>query len=282
MYLSLALRRIVAVLSTCSLSAVLLAACATPPPESDADARATYDEINDPLEPLNRYVFEVNLALDKLLVRPVAEIYRGTLPQPVRDGVRNSLDNLDVPRTFVHDMLQGEVDRAGESFARFGGNTLYGVAGIFDVMKGAEGTPPEAGIPPHEEDFGQTLAVYGAPEGPYLMLPLLGPSSTRHAIGRVGDSFINPISYAVNNEHRLGFSILRTGLSGLDLRSRNIETLDDIERSSIDYYAALRSLYRQNRAAKISNGKAPATSLPDLSSEFEEDRGAERVSAVTE
>tara|TARA_R110002167_G_scaffold35239_2_gene112587 strand:+ start:1746 stop:2606 length:861 start_codon:yes stop_codon:yes gene_type:complete len=282
MYLSLRLRRIVVAASTASLSLALLSACATPPPDADTEAVAAYDEVNDPLEPFNRYVFEVNLALDKLLVRPIAEIYRGALPQPVQDGVRNSLDNLDVPRSFVNDLLQGEVDRAGESFARFGGNTLYGVGGIFDVMKGEKDSPPEAGIPPHEEDLGQTLAVWGAPEGPYLMLPLLGPSSTRHAVGRVGDSFINPVSYIVNNEHRLGFSLLRTGLSGIDLRARNIETLDDIERSSIDYYAAIRSLYRQNRAAKIANGKTPATPLPDLSGEFEEDRQAERVSAASE
>lgn len=282
MFLTLLLRHLRSIASASLIGAVGLAGCAYPPADGDVDAKAAYEEVNDPFEPFNRYVFEVNLAMDKLVVRPVAEIYRGTLPQPVRDGVRNSLENLDVPRTFIHDLLQGEVDRAGNSFARFGGNTLYGVGGIFDVMKGQKGTPPEAGIPPHEEDLGQTLAVWGAPEGPYMMLPVLGPSSLRHTIGRVGDSFINPVSYALNNEHRLGFSILRTGLGGLDLRARNIETLDDIERSSIDYYAAIRSLYRQNRAAKISNGRVPATSLPDLSGEFEEDLAAERVSAVTE
>lgn len=282
MFMTLLHRHLRAFASTLLFASLALAGCATPPVDGDADAKAAYDEVNDPFEPFNRYVFEVNLAVDKLVLRPVAEIYRGTLPQTVRDGVRNTTANLEVPRTFVHDLLQGEVDRAGQSFARFGGNTLYGVGGFYDVMKGQKGTPPEAGIPPHEEDLGQTLAVWGAPEGPYMMLPVLGPSSMRHTIGRVGDSFINPISYAVNNEHRLGFSILRTGLSGIDLRARNIETLDDIERSSIDYYAAIRSLYRQNRASKIANGRIPASSLPDLSGEFEEDLATERVSAVTE
>jgi phospholipid-binding lipoprotein MlaA len=282
MYLSNALRRATNVCLGAVICVPLLTACAMPPPEDDAEALESYREVNDPLEPFNRYVFEVNLALDKLLVRPVAEIYRGTLPQPVQDGVRNSLDNLDVPLTFINDLLQGEVERAGQSFGRFGGNTLYGVAGVFDVMKGAKGTPPEAGVPPHEEDLGQTFAVWGMPEGPYLMLPVLGPSSMRHTLGRVGDSFMDPVSYIPNDEHRLGFTVIRKGLSGIDLRARNIETLDDIERSSIDYYAAIRSLYRQNRAAKIANGRAPATPLPDLSSEFEEDQGEERVSAASE
>lgn len=282
MVLTLLHRHLRTIGSTILLASLALSGCTLPPSDGDADAKAAYREVNDPFEPFNRYVFEVNLAMDKLVVRPVAEIYRGALPQLVRDGVRNSMDNLDVPRTFVHDLLQGEIERAAQSAARFGGNTLYGVGGIHDVMKGQKGTPPEAGIPPHEEDLGQTLAVWGAPEGPYMMLPVLGPSSMRHTLGRVGDSFLNPISYAVKNEHRLGFSILRTGLSGLDLRARNIETLDDIERSSIDYYAAIRSLYRQNRASKIANGKTPATALPDLSADLEEDLSAERVSAVSE
>ena len=282
MYLSFALRRLTSGCLSAAFCLPLLFACATQPASDDQEAVEAYDEANDPFEPFNRYVFAVNLALDKLLVRPVAEVYRGVLPQPVQDGVRNSLDNLDIPLTFMNDLLQGETERAGQSFARFGGNTLYGIAGVFDVMRGSPDSPPEAGIPPHEEDLGQTLAVWGVPEGPYLMLPVLGPSSLRHTIGRVGDSFMDPVGYIPNDEHRLGFSLARKGLSGLDLRARNIETLDDIERSSIDYYAAIRSLYRQNRASQIANGRAPTTPLPDLSSEFEEDSGEERVSAVSE
>lgn len=261
-----------------------VAGCATAPPADDEDAVAAYREANDPLEPLNRYFFEVNLGLDKLLLRPIAEIYRGALPRGVQDSVRNVVNNLDTPVTFIHDVLQGEEKRAGESFGRFATNTFIGVGGLFDVAAG-DNENGEGGIPYHEEDLGQTFAVYGAGEGPYLMLPLLGPSNVRDLAGRVGDSFLDPVQYALSNEHRTGFSIARFAAGGIDTRARNIETLDDIERTSIDFYATVRSLYRQQRNAEIANGRPTTAPLPIMSSEFELDDDSmlddkDRLSAV--
>ena len=260
----------------------LAAGCASAPPASDKDAVAAYAEANDPIEPLNRYIFELNIGADKLLIRPLAEIYRGALPQGAQDSVRNMTGNLNTPLTFLHDLLQGETERAGQSFGRFTGNTFLGVGGLFDVMAGEEGKDIEAGIPHHSEDLGQTLAVWGASEGPFIMLPILGPSNLRDSIGIVGDSFLDPARFLVDEKNRVGFTVLRRGLRGIDQRARNIETLDDIERNSIDYYATVRSLYRQYRTAQIANGRTPDYPLPEMSGDFEDDIEEERVSSAVE
>ena len=261
-------------------AAVLVAsvtACATPPPADDQEAVEAFNEANDPIEPLNRYFFEVNLGLDRLFLRPAAEIYRGTLPTPVRDGVRNFLVNLRSPVIFANDVFQGETERAGQTFGRFATNTFVGVGGIFDVAAG-DNPDIEGGIPFHDEDFGQTLGVYDVSEGPYLVLPILGPSNPRDATGLVVDSFLDPLSYVTST----GVSIARFGVEGLDRRSRNIETLDEIERTSIDYYATVRSLYRQFRRSQILNDNADETPIPEISIEYEDDDEQERVSAKTE
>jgi phospholipid-binding lipoprotein MlaA len=258
-----------------------VAGCATPPPAGDKEAVAAWRDANDPIEPLNRYFFELNRGLDALVVRPVAEIYRGVLPQPVRDGVRNVTNNLRAPVVFANDLLQGEPQRAGDTFGRFLTNTVIGVGGIFDVASG-EGGSVDGGIPYHSEDFGQTLGVWGVSEGPYLVLPVFGPAPPRDALGIVGDSLLDPFTWLLPNEHVLGFSIARFAARGIDTRSRNIETIDEIERSSIDFYATVRSLYRQRRAAEIANrmGAAQDGPLPDLNLSIEDDKGPERVSQV--
>ncbi len=250
----------------------LAAGCATPPPSGDPEALAAYEEANDPLEPLNRYVFEVNRGLDMLVVRPAAEVYRGLIPEVARDSVRNFLDNLSAPVVLVNDLLQGEVDRAGQTFGRFLANTFIGVGGLFDVVPDIEH---------HDEDFGQTLAVWGAPEGPYLVLPLLGPSPLRDTIGLVPDFYIDPVSLYAGNTDRRWIRTARFALDGIDTRSRNIESLDDIERTSIDFYATVRSLYRQRRADEIRNGRpGPSAPLLDISTDFEEDDGEDKVSVT--
>jgi len=250
--------------------ATALAACAsTPKPETSTTSNTNAaDEVNDPIEPFNRYIFEVNKFFDELFLKPLATIYRGVLPDPVQTGIHNVLNNLDTPLTFIHDLAQGEPERAGDSFGRFGMNTLIGVGGIFDV---AAGEPGKDGIPHHKEDLGQTLAVWGVPDGPYLVLPFLGPSNARDAVGIVGDFFIDPFAHIGSRDTQKKVMLSRMVFRTLDFRSRNIETLEEIERASIDYYASIRSLYRQRRRAEILNGQVDEDSVPDISIDEEDE-----------
>ena len=265
-----------------ALGGLAVSGCATPPPAEDKAALAAYHDANDPIEPLNRTVFEFNRGLDRFIIRPVAEVYRDVLPRPVRDGVRNFVNNLRSPVIFANDLLQGETERAGETFGRFVANTFIGVGGVFDVAGGEYATDPKETIDYHNEDFGQTLAVWGAEEGPYLVLPLFGPSPLRDTAGMLGDVVLDPFTWLVANEHALGFSLTRFTARGIDTRSRNIETIDEIERSSIDFYAAVRSLYRQRRAAEIANGRGGEEDggLPDINLSIHDDRANERVSQL--
>jgi phospholipid-binding lipoprotein MlaA len=251
-----------------------LAACATPPPAGDPDAVAAYKEANDPLEPLNRYIFEVNRGIDMIALRPAAEVYRGVLPEGVRDSVRNFLDNLKTPVTLANQILQGDGEGARNTVGRFMANTFIGVGGLFDVVPN---------VPKRQEDMGQTLAVWGASEGPYLVLPLIGPSPVRDTAGMVGDYFLDPVNFYARRENREWITYSRAIVDGIDLRSRNIETLDEIERTSIDFYAAVRSLYRQRRNDEIRNGEAKASiSEPEISEHFEEDDSQELRPTVAE
>lgn len=229
-----------------ALAALGLAGCASVP--TDPEERAIYNEINDPLEPLNRGIFGVNRALDFWILRPVAVTYRDVLPSPVKTGVRNFLDNLSSPVVAINMLLQGDTEGFNNTVGRFIGNSIAGIGGIFDVM---------TDIPKRDEDFGQTLAVWGSGEGPYLMLPVLGPSSLRDGTGRLGDLAVDPLTYLLSN----GWSYARAGTNGVDLRARNIQTLDEIERNSLDYYATIRSLYRQRRNDEIRNGRPSAPQL---------------------
>ncbi|PHQ69320.1 MAG: hypothetical protein COB93_08355 [Sneathiella sp.] len=246
----------------CAAALVLLAsvaACAKSPAEDGKPAQVMYQEVYDPLEPMNRYFFNVNYALDALFLKPVAEIYRGVLPNPVRNSVRNFLTNLSQPIYFINNVLQGELNRAGDNMGAFFINTLWGIGGLFDVAQLNTG----------EEDMGQTFAVWGAPEGPYLVIPLVGPNTTRAATGGVVDYFIDPVNIAADNNDLDYVGVTRFAVSGIDARSRSIEALDEIEKNSIDFYATIRSLYRQNRNNLILNGKGNPAQLPDMS--FDED-----------
>jgi phospholipid-binding lipoprotein MlaA len=218
----------------------------------------TPDE-NDPFEGGNRVMFEVNQVLDQALLRPVSVVYRAVVPDFAQDGVRNFMNNLNSPVIFTNDLLQGETDRAGQTLLRFGINSTIGLGGLIDVAK-------ELDMPYHDEDFGQTLGTWGAGEGPYFYLIVMGPSNVRDFSGFVVDRAIDPLTYVNWGDGDLQYAPLaRTVLNVIDLRARNIETLDEIERSSVDYYASIRSLYRQSRADAIRNG-APSTDLPDFDS----------------
>ncbi len=260
--------------------AALAAACATPPPADDAAAVAAFEEANDPFEPMNRYFFQVNRDLDALLLRPLAVMYREGLPIGVRNSVRNVLRNMKSPVVFANDIFQGDFDRAAQTGGRFVANTLAGFGGIGDVATGDIEGPDSGGIPYHDEDFGQTLGAWGTGEGFYLVLPLVGPSSARDAVGMVVDTFLDPFTYIIDSDARLVFSATRRGLGAVDFRSRNIETIDEIERTSIDFYATVRSLYRQRRNAEIRNGEDELANStpPDIDIKFEDDNGEEKLS----
>jgi phospholipid-binding lipoprotein MlaA len=225
-------------------------------------ALAQVDE-NDPLEPVNRAVFEFNRILDGLLLEPAAIMYRAATPRFVRTGVANFLDNLRTPVVLANDLLQGDFGRAEKTLGRFMLNTILGFGGVIDVG-GWAGMPER-----HYEDFGQTLAVYGLDEGPYLMVPLLGPSNPRDLTGRVVDLVFDPLFFLAPSDVSYG----RFGGELVSFREQNIETIDELERSSLDLYAATRTLVRQLRANEIRNG-APAA-IEDIYDEdlYELDQG---------
>jgi phospholipid-binding lipoprotein MlaA len=223
------------------LVAGLAAGCASSP-HDDADEQG----VNDPLEGYNRAMFEVNRTLDETLMKPVAIMYRGIVPEWGRDRVNAFLNNLGEPVNMANEALQGEFESAGVSLGRFVMNTLLGFFGTFDVAK-------EAGLPYRDEDFGQTLAIWGAGEGPYIVLPLFGPSNPRDAAGLLVDFFIDPWGYFWTPAEKNARFIARA----IDTRSHHIEDLDAVEKTSIDFYSEFRDLYRQKRDNDIRNGDLP-------------------------
>lgn len=236
----------------CLASAALivgLAACATAP--ADPEERAEFEAINDPLEPLNRNVFAVNMTLDEYVMQPVARGYRDTLPTGVQNSIRNVLNNLKAPYIFVNDVLQAEPDRAAQTMIRFMFNSTAGLGGLFDFVTYTNGPRH------HDEDYGQTFAVWGVPAGPYLMLPLLGPSSPRDTAGLVADFFGNPTDLFLAAKDLEWITYSRVGVGALDERSTLLDPLDELKRGSLDFYAAIRSVYRQKRANDIANKDLP-------------------------
>jgi phospholipid-binding lipoprotein MlaA len=204
-------------------------------------------DANDPIEPFNRMIFSFNELIDLMLLEPASIVY-GHLPSPVRTGVRNVLDNLRSPVVFANDAMQGEGDRAGVTLARFMINSTVGMLGLFDLAT-------EFGYTKHREDFGQTLAIWGTGEGPYIVLPLLGPSNARDTAGIVVDAFaLDPMGYVAPADARIG----RSAADGVDTRYRLDPAIRDLRQNSIDRYAAFRTVYRQRRAAEIANGAPPA------------------------
>ena len=229
-------------------TAAVIAGCATKDPEALAQ--------NDPWEPTNRAVFDFDVKLDHLVATPIAKFYRSAVPEPAREGVHNALDNLHAPVVLINDVLQGDTNRAGETLGRFIINSTAGLAGLIDV--GAK-----IGIPGHENDFGVTLGMAGAQQGSYLVLPLVGPKPPRDLVGMGVDIAFDPVTYMTWNNSTL-YMIVRTGLTALDERTANIESVETIERSSIDFYASTRSLYRQYRNGEIHNGATTDRDLPNF------------------
>lgn len=220
---------------------------------------ANKSDVYDPFESVNREVFAFNHSLDKHAALPAASYYRHAVPDDMRDGMHNVLSNLALPVTFANDMLQGHISEAGYAACRFGVNTTVGILGIMDRAT-------QWGCVARDEDFGQTLAVYGVPGGPYLVLPLLGSSFPRDIAGKLlVDHYFNPLGYVAYNG-KYYVTITQNLVKLVDNRSRAVNALRDVERNSIDYYATMRSLYAQKREAEIEDvpfrPKLPAAPAP--------------------
>jgi len=223
--------------------ALVVSGCATHP-QSQQSAALGEEDFNDPFEDTNRKIFDFNQTVDHHVLVPVAKTYRAWLPAPVRDSLRDFLINLKEPLIFANDTLQGNIGHAEETVVRFVLNSTIGMGGLVDVAG-------RWGIPYHEGDLGVTLGVWGVPEGPYLVVPILGPSNPRDLGGEVVEGFGDPWNILAADNALLWVTFLRGGVSGIDQRARYLDTLADIERTSLDYYATIRSLYRQRRAALI-------------------------------
>ena len=210
-------------------------------------------EVKDCFESVNRATFKFNQVLDGVVFEPLAKAYR-VLPSPVRAGTSNALDNLSTLVTIPNNLLQGDFKKATVNTGRFIVNTTIGVVGIFDVAE-------KVGFPEYEkEDYGQTLGVMGVGEGCYVVLPVLGPSTVRDTVGSLanlmgGDAWYN-VTVANDTQHFSDFDYYATRAgAGIDFRAKNIESFDNLEKNSMDFYASVRSLYLQDRQQKIANSK---------------------------
>lgn len=215
------------------LATLSLSGCITAGPNPD-----------DPYEDFNRQMFAFNEGVDKAIVEPVAHGYRAVTNEPIREGVGNFTSNLGEPLTFVNHVLQGQIPDAGATFGRFVVNTTVGIAGIFDPASAM-------GMQRTKEDFGQTLGKWGVGPGPYVVLPLLGPSNPRDAFGRGADAALNPLNYPEfesDDEIRMGIAVL----GGVNARAGAIEAIEEV-RNQIDPYTTLRRLYGRTREQDIAN-----------------------------
>src|SRR5271166_5784420 len=215
------------------------------------------DSDNDPAEGVNRAIFKANLAADHAVIRPVAQAYTDHIPEVVQTGIHNIVQNLKEPAVAVNDLLQGNLKHAWQSVQRLAVNTTVGGVGVVDVAA-------KWGLPPHKADFGQTLAVWGVGEGPFVELPLLGPSNPRDAIGTAVDMALNPLTF-VGGAPATYAGVATGGANLVDVRAQHLQDLDALERDSLDYYATLRSVSRQHREAEISAAKQPPEGRVDIS-----------------
>ena len=216
----------------------------------------------DCFENVNRATFALNQGLDKVIFKPIAKGYR-SLPSPVRTGTSNVLVNLSSLVTVPNNILQGEFKTAGINTGRFVVNTTAGILGIFDVAE-------KIGFSEYEkEDYGQTLGVWGVGSGCYLVLPVLGPSTVRDTAGSFinalgGDPYYNASTHG-NNEFLTTSQFVATKvLTGVDFRAKNLETIDNLEKNSLDFYASVNSLYLQDRQRKIANKNISSTATIEV------------------
>lgn len=245
-------------LSVCAIAglAVSVAGCATAPENPDAD----------PFEPFNRQMYAFNDGLDRAVLEPAAKGYRAVTNEPVRQGVSNFVGNLKEPVTFANELLQGRPVAAAGTFGRFLINTTVGIGGVFNPAQAV-------GIRRTEEDFGQTLGVWGVAAGPYLVLPFVNATSPRDLGGSAVDALLNPINYA-DYDGSTAVNVSTRVLGVLSSRERNIETIKDVRDTQLDPYTTLRRFHIQNRERQIGREAAPqelqndVEDVPDYELEF--------------
>lgn len=217
------------------------------------------DDVNDPLESINRWIFAFNEFIQDIFFRPIATLYNDTVPEGARTSIGNFLRHISMPVNLANNILQGDPEGAMTTLGRFVVNSTAGIGGLVDVAG-------EAGMERRSEDFGQTLGVWGMGEGFYLVLPIFGPSNPRDAIGKFGiDPFFDPLGLYLSNTDKDSIAYTRTGVSGLDKYASVVDELNQVKKTSVDYYAAIRSLYRQKRKSEIVNGdELELPPIPDL------------------
>ena len=222
------------------LAVVLVAGCATGPTANP----------DDPLEPMNRTLYSVHDAVDTAVVRPVAQAYVDVVPQPIRQAVSNVFNNIQDLFSGVNGVLQGKLDKAGDDFGRVLLNTGFGLGGIFDLAS-------MMGIERGNEDFGQTFGVWGIPQGPYLFIPLLGPSSARDGTGLIVRAYASPLSYIVTD---VPVRNILYGVGFVDARAQALQGESFVDQAALDRYTFIRRAYLQRRAYLVRDGKpAPET-----------------------
>jgi phospholipid-binding lipoprotein MlaA len=234
--------------------ALMLSACASTGANPEMVGN---EQISDPFEGVNRSVLSVNESIDKAVIEPIARGYRYVAPKPVRQGVRNVLRNLKSPVIMGNELLQGDLEGFANATGRLFINTLLGVGGVFDIAD-------MGGIPYESEDFGQTLATWGVGNGPYVVLPLMGPSTVRDGTGMLVDSFADPVCIYMFDEDLEWLHYTRVGVGVLDTREELLDIIDDLRANSFDYYAAIRSAYYQRRQAMVNDMGADSSSGPEI------------------
>lgn len=252
-------RRALALLLALGLGAcaVSVAYAATPgatksSEHTDADDQTYVDTDSDPLEPFNRVIYGFNHIFDKVVLRPVTQAYRYVVPEYGRTMFDNFVTNLYTPVVFTNSVLQGDPKNSFSTFFRFVINTTIGVGGMFDVAS-------EAGLHNRNADLGETMAFYGVGPGPYLVIPVIGPSNVRDAFGRLGDAFMTPTNYATDwfkggQGYEIEYGVWAA--TAIDERSKNMKLIDEIYANSLDPYSTFRSGYTQKRASDIRRAKA--------------------------
>lgn len=238
------LGRIRALLVCTILAAALLPGC------------ASTGNPQDPLEPINRGVYQFNDAVDKAVLRPVAEVYRGVLPQFVRSGISNFFSNINDVLVALNNLLQGKVGDAASDVGRLVINTTVGILGFFDPAS-------DMGFEKHNEDFGQTLGRWGIGDGPYLVVPIFGPSNLRDTVGRAFDYRIDPITYVDPSRDRNQFWALRA----VNQRAELLSASNILETAALDPYEFLRDAYLQRRRNLVYDGNPPRDEVFDLKDE---------------